>query len=49
MTPTFARCAVFFAVGFLAVMALDGGNSFAGYWGDLWLAGMCAQISGLTR
>jgi hypothetical protein len=42
---TFIRMGVLFAVGFLAAMALSGGNSFSGYWADLWLAGLCAQMS----
>jgi hypothetical protein len=44
-TLTLVRLGVLCAVGFLAAMALSGGNSFAGYWANLWLAGLCAQMS----
>jgi hypothetical protein len=44
-TLLFIRLGILCAVGFLAAMALSGGNSFSGYWGCLWLAGLCAQMS----
>jgi hypothetical protein len=39
------RLGVILAVGFLGAMALGGGNSFNGYWANLWMAGLCAQMS----
>jgi len=42
---TLVRLAILFALGFLVAMALDGGNSFSGYWANFWLAANCAQMS----
>lgn len=46
MSILYVRMGVLFAIGFLAAMALSGGNSFGGYWGCLWLSILCAQIVG---